>query len=294
MSHLFSGTGVALVTPFTENEAVDFNALTTLIHHVINGGVSYLVALGTTGETPTLTEQEKKEVLAHIVKVAAGRVPIVCGLGGNNTAEVVHNINTYPLQGVSGILSVAPYYNKPTQEGLYQHFRAIVTATTLPVILYNVPGRTSSNILPATALRLANEFTNVIAIKEASGNIAQCMELVQSKPAHFAVLSGDDNLVVAQIAIGMEGVISVAANCYTKDFTDMVDAALSDNYTEARRLLYQLLPGMDLLFVEGNPAGVKCVLKKMNICGNKLRLPLVPVSQGVCDKIGQYLANISA
>jgi 4-hydroxy-tetrahydrodipicolinate synthase len=288
MSHQFRGTGVALVTPF-QNNTVDFDALEKLIDHVIEGGVNYLVALGTTAETPTLSATEKKEVLAFIVAKSNERVPVVCGIGGNNTAEVIQQLQEYELGGVAGILSVAPYYNKPTQDGIYQHFKAIASATNKPVILYNVPGRTSSNILPATALRLANEFSNIVAIKEASGVLSQCMDLVSGKPAHFAVLSGDDDLVVPQIALGMEGVISVAANCFTKDFTQMVNSSLDGDFNTARKLHYKLIQGIRLLFVEGNPAGVKCVLNEMDICQNELRLPLVPVSQDTVDNLRKYL-----
>jgi len=292
MAHPFSGTGVALVTPFQYDEKVDFPALEKLINHVINNGVNYLVALGTTAETPTLSSAEKAAVLDFIVTKCNGRVPVVCGIGGNNTAEVVRDLKTYKLDGVAAILSVAPYYNKPTQEGIYQHFRAIAYATNKPIILYNVPGRTVTNILPATALRLANEFKHIVAIKEASGNLVQCMELVQNKPAGFAVLSGDDNLVLPQIAIGMEGVISVAANSFPKDFTHMVNAALEGNITEARRLHYKMLSAIDLLFVEGNPAGVKSFLSILGICNNILRLPLVPVSEATGAKIKHLFHNI--
>lgn len=285
----FRGTGVALVTPFHKDGSIDYTGLSSLIDHVIENGVNYLVALGTTAETPTLSNTEKKEVLAHIVKHNAGRVPVVCGMGGNNTAEVVAQIKAYDWTGISGILSVSPYYNKPTQEGIYQHFKAIAQACPLPIILYNVPGRTSGNILPATAVRLANEFKHIVAIKEASGNMKQCMEYVQTAPAHFEVLSGDDDLVVPQIAIGFSGVISVAANCFTKAFTNMVQAALDGQFTEAKKTHYQLLKGIDLLFAEGNPAGVKCVLKEMNICADTLRLPLVPVSENTQKAIQDYL-----
>ncbi len=289
MSNLFRGTGVALVTPFTKSNAVDFPALEKLIKSVIDGGVNYLVALGTTAETPTLTSEEKKEILDYIVAKAAGRVPVVCGIGGNNTAEVIAQLKEYDLSNVSGILSVAPYYNKPTQEGLYQHFKAIAQATDKSIILYNVPGRTSSNLLPATVIKLANEFNNIVAIKEASGNLAQCMELVQNKPDNFLVLSGDDDLVLSQIAIGMEGVISVAANCFTKDFTYMVNACLVNKFDKARAIHYKLLDGIRLLFAEGNPAGVKSILSQMGICDNYLRLPLVPVSNDTKKKIQEYV-----
>jgi 4-hydroxy-tetrahydrodipicolinate synthase len=285
MAHQFRGTGVALVTPFKNDRSVDFASLGKLIDNVIDGGVNYLVALGTTAETPTLTSEEKKEVLAFVIKHSAGRVPVVCGIGGNNTDEILHQLKEYDLSGVAAILSVAPYYNKPTQEGIYQHFKAIAQGTDKPIILYNVPGRTVTNILPATALRLAKEFKNIIAIKEASGNLSQCMDLVKGKPANFAVLSGDDDLVLPQIAIGMEGVISVAANCYTRDFTNMVNAGLEGNFNLAASLHYKLLDSIRLLFVEGNPAGVKCVLNQMGICENVLRLPLVPVSKETEQKI---------
>ena len=285
MPHTFRGTGVALVTPFQIDGAIDFPALEKLIDHVIKNGVNYLVALGTTAETPTLTSKEKKEVLAYIIEKCNERVPVVCGIGGNNTAEVLELLKEYDLSKVSGILSVAPYYNKPSQEGIYQHFKAIATATDKPIILYNVPGRTVTNILPATALRLASEFRNIVAIKEASGIFSQCMDLVNGRPEHFAVLSGDDDLVVPQIAIGFEGVISVAANCFTKEFTDMVNESLAGNFDAARKLHYSLLNNIRLLFAEGNPTGVKYVLSKMGICENVLRLPLVLASEELKAKM---------
>jgi 4-hydroxy-tetrahydrodipicolinate synthase len=288
----FRGTGVALVTPFTKNGYIDFKGLAKLINHVINGGVDYLVALGTTAETPTLSSDEKKEVLTSVLTHAAGRVPVVCGMGGNNTAEVLDCIATYNLEGVAGLLSVAPYYNKPSQEGIYQHFKAIAGATKLPVILYNVPGRTVTNILPQTVIRIAQDCPNVVAIKEASGNLVQCMELIASKPEGFTVLSGDDNLVVAQIAVGMEGVISVAANCFTRDFTSMVNAALRNDFISARELHYKLLPGIDLLFAEGNPAGVKHVLNEMGLMKSSLRLPLVAASEGLGEQIRAFMKTL--
>lgn len=292
MSNSFRGTGVALVTPFHTDGSIDFKSLSKLIDHVIDNGVNYLVALGTTAETPTLSNDEKKQVLAQVVKHNAGRVPVVCGMGGNNTAEVLNLIAEYDWTGVSGILSVSPYYNKPTQEGIYQHFKAIAQACKLPIILYNVPGRTSGNILPATAVRLANEFNHIVAIKEASGNMKQCMEYVQTAPAHFAILSGDDDLIVPQAAIGFGGVISVAANCFTKDFTTMVNAALKGDFNTAKQVHYKLLKGIDLLFAEGNPAGVKCVLQEMNICADTLRLPLVNVSAGTQQAIQSFVKGL--
>jgi 4-hydroxy-tetrahydrodipicolinate synthase len=293
MAHIFRGTGVALVTPFNADGSIDFSSLEKLVNHVIENGVNYLVALGTTAETPTLSAEEKKEVLAFIIKTSNKRVPVVCGIGSNNTAEVLHQLSTYDLSDIAGILSVVPYYNKPTQEGLYQHFKAIASATDKPIVLYNVPGRTVTNMLPATTLRLANEFKNIVAIKEAVGQMPQCMELVQGRPEGFAILSGDDDLVLPQLALGMDGVISVAANCYTKDFTDMVNSGLHGDFETARKLHYRLLKGIGLLFVEGNPAGVKYVLSQMGICQNNLRLPVVPVSEGTEGKIKEYLKSIS-
>lgn len=287
--NLFRGTGVALVTPFNEDGSIDYPALENLVDYVINNGVNYLVALGTTGETPTLTAEEKKDVLSCIVAKCGNRVPVVCGIGGNNTAEVLQQLKDYNLSGVSGILSVVPYYNKPTQEGLYQHFRAIANSTDKPIILYNVPGRTVTNMLPATSLRLANDFKNIVAIKEASGNMSQCMDLVAGKPGHFAILSGDDDLVLPQIALGMEGVISVAANCFTKDFTTMVNNALDGNFDAAKTMHYRLLDGIRLLFADGNPAGVKYVLSKLGLCKNVMRLPIVPVTEATAEKINGWL-----
>ena len=292
MALQFRGTGVALVTPFKIDGTVDYEALEKLINHVIKGGVNYLVALGTTAETPTLTNEEKKEILAFIIKINAGRLPVVCGIGGNNTSEVINQIEEFDLNDVAGILSVAPYYNKPTQEGIYQHFKAIAEATDKEIILYNVPGRTVTNMLPSTVIRLAKDFKNIVAIKEASGNMAQCMELIQNKPEDFIVLSGDDDFVLSQIAIGMEGVISVAANCFTKDFTYLVNAALVNKFDKARDIHYKLLDGIRLLFAEGNPAGVKCVLNAMEICENNLRLPLVPVSASTSIKIHDFLKSL--
>lgn len=289
--HQFAGTGVALVTPFNSDSSIDYASLEKLVNHVIEGGVNFLVALGSTGETPTLSREEQQQVLSFIVEKCNGRIPVVCGIAGNNTAEVVNNVKTYDLTGVSGILSASPHYNKPSQEGIYQHFKAIATATKLPIILYNVPGRTGSNMAPATVLRLANEFSNVVAIKEASGNLAQCMELVQGKPAHFAILSGDDDLFICQAAIGMEGVISVAANSYPKKFTTMVNHLLSGDFVKGRELHYQLIDGIKLLFAEGNPTGVKCTLDELGVCPAHVRLPLVSATVDLRNKIKSYIAN---
>jgi len=291
VSQSLRGTGVALITPFQKNGKTDLVSLEKLVEHVIKGGVDFIVALGTTAETSTLSAAEKQEVLATIVAHSKGKVPVVCGIGGNDTREVVRQVKETDLHGVDAILIVAPYYNRPSQEGMYLHFKAVANATNKPIILYNVPARTGSNLLPATVIRLANEFSHIIALKEASGNIVQCLELMQAKPDNFTVLSGDDNLVLAQMAIGMEGIISVAANCFTKDMTDLVNLALVNKFDKARKVHYKILPGIDLLFAEGSPAGVKATLKQMGMCENILRLPLAPVSDATYKKIGALLKS---
>jgi 4-hydroxy-tetrahydrodipicolinate synthase len=288
----FKGTGVALVTPFHLDGTIDFNSLEKLIKHVMANGVNYLVALGTTGETPTMTKEEKIAVLEFVKKINAGKLPLVCGIGGSNTSEIIENIKSFPLDGVDAILSVSPYYNKPSQEGIFQHFNSINNASKLPIILYNVPGRTGSNMLPATVLRIATACKNVIGIKEASGNIAQNMEIVNNKPADFLVLSGDDDLVLAQMAVGLDGVISVAANCFPKDFCRMVQLAMQNNVEEARPLHYKLLNGISLLFAEGNPVGVKCALNKIGICENNFRLPIVKATKELDEKIALFMKSI--
>jgi 4-hydroxy-tetrahydrodipicolinate synthase len=286
------GTGVALVTPFLKNGSIDYPSLEKIVTHTVKGGVDFLVALGTTAETPTLTAQEKQELLAAIVRFGGGQVPIVCGIGGNNTAEVLQQIKEYDLSGVDAIMSVTPYYNKPTQEGLYQHYKAIAGATEKAIILYNVPGRTGCNLLPATAIRLAKDCSNIVAVKEASGNMAQCLELIQNKPEHLTVLSGDDDLTLAHMAIGMEGIISVAANCYTKDMTDIINLSIVGKFDKARKIFYRILPGINLLFAEGNPAGVKCALHHLGLCGQHLRLPLVAVSDSTSRSIAQLMKQV--
>lgn len=287
----YKGTGVALVTPFKKNKSVDFEVLRRLVDHVISNGVDYVVALGTTAETPTLSSSEKLDILINVIEHVNKRVPIVVGIGGNNTSEIIKQFETYPTDQVDAILSVSPYYNKPSQQGIIAHYKELNKYTPKPIIMYNVPGRTGSNMLASTTLQLANECENLIAIKEASGNMAQCMELVKDRPAHFTILSGDDDLVMAQIACGFDGVISVAANCFTKEFTSMVNAALSHNFSMAQKLHYQLLDGISLLFAEGNPAGVKCVMAEMGLCENEFRLPVVPVSMATHDKIKSFIAT---
>ena len=287
------GTGVALVTPFKTNTDVDLDALGKLIDFNISNGVEYLVSLGTTGETPTLDGEEKADIIHYTYEKVNGRVPVIVGVGGNNTREVMENLQSYPLEKATAILSASPYYNKPSQEGIFQHYKNVASASPHPVILYNVPGRTGSNISAQTTLRLANEVENIAGIKEASGNMVQCMHILRDRPADFLVVSGDDHLTLPLIACGMDGVISVAANCFPKDFSDMVRFALKDDYVSARPLHYRCLEGNDLLFAENNPAGVKAFLAELKIIENVLRLPLVPLSEGLHQQVKEYLKKIS-
>lgn len=273
------GTGVAMVTPFDANGQVDFPALEKLSEHLINGGADYLVVMGTTGESVTLTKHEKQEVLDSVLKTNANRLPVVLGVGGNNTAEVCAQLNSLNTDGLSAILSVSPAYNKPTQDGIYAHFQAISHASPLPIILYNVPGRTASNMEATTTLRLAKDFENIVAIKEASGNLDQCMQIIKNRPEKFLVISGDDNLSLPLIACGADGVISVGANALPKQFSSLISKSLNGNFDEARSTHYKLVDIINLLFKEGNPAGVKCVLKELGICEENVRLPLVQVSE---------------
>jgi 4-hydroxy-tetrahydrodipicolinate synthase len=275
------GTGVALVTPFHLNGKIDFGGLNKLVDHVIRGKCEYLVVLGTTGESVTLTTEEKKQVIQCVVARTKKRVPLVLGLGGNDTHEIIRQFSFFDFSPFSAILSVSPYYNKPSQEGIYQHYKLIARQSPLPIILYNVPGRTSSNILPETTLRLADEFDSIIGIKEASGNVEQCMKIIRSKRKDFLVISGDDNLTLPLIASGADGVISVAANALPKDFSNMVRFAMEGKMTAARKLHYKIMPVTDQLFADGNPGGIKFALSQLNICMPHLRLPLVPPNSSV-------------
>jgi 4-hydroxy-tetrahydrodipicolinate synthase len=281
----FTGTGVAIVTPFTKKGDIDFPALTKLVEHLIKGRVEYIVVLGTTGETATLSKEEKKQVISHIVKINKNRLPLVLGVGGNNTAELVEQLKKDDLSAFSAILSVSPYYNRPSQEGIYQHYKAIAKASPLPIILYNVPGRTASNIAAETTLRLAKEFKNIIAIKEASGNIEQCMKIIKYRPDNFLIISGDDNLTLPLIACGADGVISVVANAYPNDFSDMVRFALVHDFKTAQKLHYKLMEITEQLFADGNPGGIKHVLSLKKITGTHVRLPLVEPNDTVKSKL---------
>ena len=277
----FRGTGVALVTPFDKKGDIDFASLENVINHVINGGVNYVVSLGTTGETPVLSSEEKALLIKNTVRIVKKRVPLVVGIGGNSTKEVVNSFDHYDLNGVDAVLSVSPYYNKPSQRGIIEHYKAVARACPLPVILYNVPGRTSSNISAETTLQLATEEKNIIAVKEASGNMDQIMKIIKHKPKDFLVISGDDLITLPILASGGDGVISVIANAFPKEFSEMTRQALAGNYSVARKEHYKLDEFTRLIFADGNPAGVKCVLNMMKIASPFVRLPLVQVNSQV-------------
>ena len=285
--------GVALITPFKTDESIDFDALARIVEHQIKNGTDYLVVCGTTAETPTLTDEEKEEVTRFVVNCNNGRLPIVLGVGGNNTKAVVDKLQHYDFTGIDAILSVTPYYNKPSQEGLYQHYAAIATASPLPIILYNVPGRTGVNMLPATTLRLANEFKNICAIKEASGNFSQIDDIIKNKPEDFMVISGDDGITFPLITLGAVGVISVIGNAFPREFSRMVRLALEGDYQNARKIHHRFTELIELLFVEGNPAGVKSMLAVMGFIENKLRLPLVPNTIKTYEKIRIVLNQLN-
>ena len=287
------GMGVALITPFKDDESIDFDALSKLIEYQIQNGIDYLVVLGTTAETPTLTEQEKNEVLSFVIERVKERVPIVLGLGGNNTRGIVERLKTESFQGVDAILSVVPYYNKPSQEGIYQHYKAIASATKLPVILYNVPGRTGVNMTAETTLRLAREFDNIVPIKEASGNITQMDDIIKNKPKDFMVISGDDGITFPLITLGAVGVISVIGNAFPREFSRMVRLALEGDYANALLIHHKFTELFELLFVDGNPAGVKSILSSMGYIRNRLRLPLVPTRITTYEKIRVVLQKLN-
>ena len=287
------GMGVALITPFQEDESIDFDALSKLIEFQIQNGTDYLVVLGTTAETPTLTETEKKRIVRFVTERVKGRIPIVLGVGGNNTRAIVEKLKTDDFTGIDAILSVVPYYNKPSQEGIYQHYRAIVSATQLPVVLYNVPGRTGVNMSAETTLRIAREFENVVAIKEASGNITQMDDIIKNKPKDFMVISGDDGITFPLISLGAVGVISVIGNAFPKEFSRMVRLALNGDFANSLLIHHRFTELFKLLFVDGNPAGVKSILNAMGYIENKLRLPLVPTRITTFEKIREVLKELN-
>ncbi|MCR8669106.1 4-hydroxy-tetrahydrodipicolinate synthase [Aestuariibaculum sp. M13] len=291
MNSKFLGTGVALVTPFKSDLSVDHGALTNIVNFNIENGVEYLVICGTTGEVVTLTKEEKKEVVETVVKANNGRVPMVLGIGGNNTALVVEEIKSTDLSQMAAILSVSPYYSKPTQEGIYQHFKAVAEACPIDVILYNVPGRTSKNMEVSTTLRLAQDFENVVAVKEAGNNIAQYYELIKNKPEGFAVISGDDDLALGVVLAGGAGVISVIGQGFPREFSEMIRLGLAGNAKEAFKLHYKLMDVIGYIFEENNPAGIKGVFEALSLCQDTVRLPLVPASDALKAKIKSFVAT---
>lgn len=293
MKHnIFRGLGIALITPFTENGAVDYDAMKRIVEYQLSNGADFLCILATTGETPCLTKQEKEDIKKYIIDLVAGRIPILMGCGGNNTSAVVDELQNGDFKGIDGILSVCPYYNKPSQEGLYQHFKAISSATSLPIVLYNVPGRTGINLKAETTVRLARECENIIAIKEASGSLEQVDEILKNKPEGFAVLSGDDSLTYPMIACGADGVISVIGNALPKEFSRMIRLEKNGEFEAAVKIHHKFTDLYSLLFVDGNPAGVKALLHEMGYIKNVLRLPLVPTRVATVQKMSQILKDL--
>lgn len=288
------GTGVALVTPFKKDFSVDVEALRRIVAYQIANGIDYLVVLGTTAETATLTSEEKELVIKTVVDANQGKLPLVLGIGGNNTASVVAELKSRDLSAFTAVLSVSPYYNKPTQEGIYQHFKAVAEASPLPIILYNVPGRTASNVLPSTVIRLAKNFKNIVAIKEAAGDIVQAMRLIKDAPDGFLVISGDDMITLPMVLAGGAGVISVIAEGFPKQFSDMVRLGLERKVDEAYKLHYLLADAIDMIFEQGNPGGIKEVFKALGLSENTLRLPLVNVDDTLARKLADFVKKIDA
>ena len=289
---ILGGTGVAIVTPFSKDISVDYKALEKLIDYIINNGVNYIVTLGTTGETPVLSSEEKKEIILFTQKYISGRVPMVIGIGGNDTTSVIKDLQTYPLHGAVAVLSASPYYNKPSQEGVYQHYKALAAASPKPIILYNVPGRTGRNMTAATTLRLA-QLDNIAGVKEAGNDIQQVIQILKERPDNFLVTSGDDDLVLPELACGIDGVISVAANAFPKAFTTMVNYGLKNDFGQAVKINNDLLEVYRLLFAENNPSGVKAFLFEMGLIENEVRLPNVSLSNDLHTQIKQYLQQTS-
>ena len=283
------GTGVALITPFKEDGTIDTNGLENVVNYSIENGIDYLVVLGTTAESATLSNNEKQLVIDTVISCNNGRLPLVLGIGGNDTNKVLNEIKTRDLSSFTAILSVSPYYNKPTQEGIYQHFSTIAKSSPLPIILYNVPGRTSSNMLPETVIRLANDHSNIVAVKEAAGDIVQAMKLIDGSSDDFLVISGDDMITLPMVLAGGAGVISVIGEGFPKEFSQMVRLALDKKVDDAYKIHYKLAPAIDMIFEEGNPAGIKAVFKKLGLCGDTLRLPLVGVSVDLRRRIERFI-----
>jgi 4-hydroxy-tetrahydrodipicolinate synthase len=288
----FTGTGVAIVTPFRTDGSIDFKSLGKLLEHIIRGGVDYVVPLGTTGESVTLSKDEKKAVVNFVTETVNCRIPVVVGIGGNNTQEILYAVKQFDFNNIDGLLSVSPYYNKPSQKGIFTHFKAIADISPVPVIIYNVPGRTGSNISAETTLKLAEEVNNVVAVKEASGNITQVMQIIKNKPRNFLVISGDDMLTLPLMSLGASGAISVVANACPRQFSDMVHLALKGNFEEASAIHFKLFDLMNALFEEGSPSGIKAALEIIKIDQNNLRLPLVPVSTALHQKLEGIITAI--
>jgi len=285
------GTGVALVTPFKKDFSIDIEALQRIVNFSIDGGVEYLVVMGTTAENATLTQAEKELVITTVINTNKGRLPLVLGVGGNNTMQIVEELKTGDFSAFEAILSVSPYYNKPTQEGIYQHFKAIAEASPIPVILYNVPGRTSSNMLPSTVIRLANDFKNVVAIKEAAGDVVQVMQLIKNAPKDFLVISGDDMIALPIVLAGGAGVISVIGQGFPKEFSEMIRLGLNKKVSEAFKTQYFLSDCIDMIFEQGNPAGIKQVFQALGIADNTVRLPLVSVDESLANRLNEFVKN---
>ena len=293
MAHnIFKGLGIALITPFLEDGSVDYKSLIRLVEYQLNNGADFFCILATTGETPTLSAEEKSKIKNLIVDLVGGRVPILMGCGGYNTAAIVEELQTGDFRGIDGILSVCPYYNKPSQEGLYQHFKTIAAATTMPVVLYNVPGRTGVNMTAATTVRLAHDCDNIVAIKEASGNLEQVDEIIKNKPKKFDVISGDDSLTFPMISCGAVGVISVIGNALPREFSKMISLQMKGEYDGARKIHHRFIDLFSLLFVDGNPAGVKCMLSEMGYIENVLRLPLVPTRISTRQRLSEIMKEL--
>ncbi len=287
------GTGVALVTPFHADGSIDYAAYKKLIRFVLDNGCQYLVVLGTTGEAPVLSKEEKIQLIQIAYEETKGNVPVVVGIGGNNTAALIEDLKTFPLDGAAAILSASPYYSKPSQEGIYQHYKALASVSPKPIMLYNVPGRTGKGMSAETVIRIANEIPNVMGIKEASGDMLLCMQILRDKPDHFMVVSGDDALAMAQIACGMEGVISVAANAFPAEFSKLINSSLDGDFASAKKINDRLLSTYDLMFCENNPAGIKAFLAEQNIIQNYLRLPLVPLSAQVHERVKSFKLTVN-
>lgn len=293
MNNPFLGTGIAIVTPFNDDLSVDYKALENIVEYNITNGINYIVINGTTGESVTITKQEKQDIVTAIIKYNKGRVPLVLGIGGSNTAQVVEEIKATDFTGIAGILSVSPYYSKPTQEGMYQHFKAIAQVCPIDIILYNVPGRTSKNMTPETTLRLAKDFDNIVAVKEAGNNVAQYLELLRDKPDNFSVISGDDDLALGIVLAGGAGVISVIGQGLPKAFSTMINLGLEGKNKEAYQLHFKMMDIVNMIFEENNPAGIKSVLNSLELCNTTVRLPLVTATTQLQSRINTFMTNFS-